>query len=120
LENPQVGLCFQIPGNSTTLRVGGKAALSNDPHLLSVLAARGVDATIAIKVEVTYAFFHCAKAYLRSKLWQPSAWPEEVYEVKFGPYFAALPAEQCKVDENVEEHYNQVQQSVDGELAEPI
>ena len=73
--HPPAGLCFQIPGNDTTLRVGGKATLSNDPVLLSMLAARGVDATIAIKVEVTYAFFHCAKAYLRSKLWQPESWP---------------------------------------------
>jgi len=119
LENPAVGLCFQIPGNDTTLRVGGKATLSNDPGLLAMLAARGVDATMAIKVDIRYTFFHCAKAYIRSKLWQPTTWAEDKYEVKFGPYFAKTEAEQCMVDERVAVHYNQVSASVGGERAEP-
>eukprot|EP00729_Bicosta_minor_P013024 gene13024-9394_t len=118
-ENPAVGLCFQIPGNDTTLRVGGKATLSNDPGLLAMLAARGVDATMAIKVDIRYTFFHCAKAYIRSKLWQPTTWADDKYEVKFGPYFAKTEAEQCMVDERVAVHYNQVSASVGGERAEP-
>ena len=36
--------------------------------------------------QVKYAYFHCAKAYMRSKLWQPDSWPDEVFEVRFGPY----------------------------------
>ena len=37
----------------------GGATLSNDPGLLAMLAARGVDATMAIKVDIRYTFFHC-------------------------------------------------------------
>jgi predicted pyridoxine 5'-phosphate oxidase superfamily flavin-nucleotide-binding protein len=65
LENPLVGMCFVIPGNAITLRVSGRATLRKDPELLRRLAARGIDATLAIQVEVTHTFFHCAKAYMR-------------------------------------------------------
>ena len=41
LANPNAGICFEIPGYGTTLRVGGKAELSNDPELLHLLEARG-------------------------------------------------------------------------------
>jgi len=46
------GLCFEIPGNDTTLRIGGDCSLRKDPELLRMLAARGIDATMAIKVDV--------------------------------------------------------------------
>ena len=65
LENPLVGMCFVIPGNPITLRIGGRATLRKDPELLRRLAARGIDATLAIHVDVTHTFFHCAKAYMR-------------------------------------------------------
>lgn len=39
IENPSAGLCFEIPGNATTLRVGGRVTLSNDPELLSQVGA---------------------------------------------------------------------------------
>ena len=90
LANPNAGLCFEIPGYSTTLRVGGRAELSNDPELLHRLEARGLDAMLAIVIEVEYAFFHCAKAYLRSRLWEPDSWPsgEEQCQVGMSQYFA--------------------------------
>ena len=84
LENPQVGICFEIPGNTTTLRVGGHATLRTDAELLHRLEARGIDATMAIRVDISYAFFHCAKAYMRSRLWEPASWPEETLQVSFG------------------------------------
>ena len=90
LANPSAGLCFEIPGYSTTLRVGGRAELSNDPELLHRLEARGLDAMLAIVISIKYAFFHCAKAYLRSRLWEPDSWPsgEEQYQVGMSEYFA--------------------------------
>ena len=88
LANPKAGLCFEIPGNPTTLRVGGKVALSNDPQILAQMPARGLDAMLAIVLQIDYAFFHCAKAYMRSRLWEPDSWPEEMYPVGFGIYFA--------------------------------
>ncbi len=88
LVNPQVGVLFMIPGTPETLRVNGQAALSADPELLERLAARGRPAVLAIRVQVEEVFFHCAKAFLRSRLWRPESWGEK-HEVSFGKMFAA-------------------------------
>ena len=88
LANPQVGVLFMIPGTPETLRVNGQATLSADPELLERLAARGRPAVLAIRVQVEEVFFHCAKAFLRSRLWRPESWGEK-HEVSFGKMFAA-------------------------------
>lgn len=88
LQNPQVGLLMMIPGTPETLRVNGKAHLTADPQLLEMLAARGKPAVLALKVEVEECFFHCAKAFIRSGLWQPDSWGER-HKVSFGEMFAA-------------------------------
>ena len=100
LANPRVGVCFEIPGYGTTLRVGGKAEISNDPELLHRLEARGLDAMLAIVVEIDYAFFHCSKAYLRSRLWEPESWAsaEEQYQVNMSHYFAESEEERARLD----------------------
>ena len=51
-----------------------------------------------VQVEVEHAFFHCAKAYLRSQLWQPETWPAEAYHVRFGPYFHSSEARSEALD----------------------
>ena len=79
LENPHVGILFLIPGTEETLRVNGRAELTVDPEVLSSLQARGQDAPLAIRVHVDECFFHCAKAFRRSKLWKSETWkPQEV------------------------------------------
>ena len=83
LENPKVGLIFMIPGTPETLRVNGTAELTADPAVLERLAARGRPAVLAIRVHVGECFFHCAKAFIRSKLWKPETWPER-HRVSFG------------------------------------
>jgi len=66
LENPHVGLLFLVPGTEETLRINGRAELTEDPALLARLAARGQDALLAVRVTVDECFFHCAKAFRRS------------------------------------------------------
>ncbi len=88
IANPRVGLLFVIPGTSETLRINGRATLTNDPELLDPLAARGKPAVLAVVVEIEECFFHCGKAFIRSKLWQPKAWGEP-YKVSFGQMYAA-------------------------------
>jgi predicted pyridoxine 5'-phosphate oxidase superfamily flavin-nucleotide-binding protein len=78
---------FLIPGTPETYRVNGTAELTTDPALLERLAARGRPAVLAIRVHVEECFFHCAKAFIRSKLWQPETWPER-RRVSFGKMFA--------------------------------
>jgi PPOX class probable FMN-dependent enzyme len=78
LENPHLGLIFLVPGVTETLRVNGRAAISRDPALLERLAARGKPALLATRVAVEECFFHCGKAFIRSKLWDPGSWPQGV------------------------------------------
>jgi len=75
LVNPHVGIIFLIPGTDETLRVNGTAELTADPALLERLSARGTPAQLAMRVTVRECFFHCAKAFIRSQLWNPETWP---------------------------------------------
>lgn len=75
LANPHVGLLFVVPGMEETLRINGRACLVRDPDLLERMAVNGKPPILAVAVEVEEAFFHCAKAFKRSRLWQPETWP---------------------------------------------
>lgn len=114
----RVGLCLVIPGCETTLRCGGPAVLSRDPLLLEQHKARGLPSTLVLQVQVKYAFFHCAKAYLRSRLWIPQSWPVEKHKVRFGPYFHKNENKSRALDEIIDRHYEQVQKAVAGECVE--
>jgi predicted pyridoxine 5'-phosphate oxidase superfamily flavin-nucleotide-binding protein len=83
LINPRVGVIFMLPGTPETVRVNGRATLTSDPELLARLAARGKPAVLAIRVRVEECFHHCAKAFLRSKLWKPETWQERM-KISFG------------------------------------
>ncbi|MDR9854790.1 pyridoxamine 5'-phosphate oxidase family protein [Paenibacillus sp. VCA1] len=76
LENPRVGLIFVIPGLEETLRINGKACIIRDPDLMERMAAQGKIPAVGIAVEVEECYIHCAKAFKRSRLWQPEHWPE--------------------------------------------
>ena len=72
LQNPHVGLLFLIPGMGETLRVNGSASLVRDQALLERLAVDGKKPQLAIVVKVEECYLHCAKALLRSQLWDPA------------------------------------------------
>lgn len=76
LANPRVGLIFFIPGLGETLRVNGKAQIVLDDDLLEKMAVNGKKPLMGIAVEVEECFIHCAKAFKRSGLWEPSTWPD--------------------------------------------
>lgn len=76
LENPHVGLIFLIPGREETLRLNGRAYIVRDPVLLERATAMGKRPDAGIGVAVEEVFLHCAKAFKRSKLWQPASWPD--------------------------------------------
>ncbi len=73
VENPNIGLLFIIPGVEETVRINGTARLSVDPDLLTSMAVEGNLPRSAVVIEVKEAFLHCAKAFKRAKLWDPSA-----------------------------------------------
>ncbi len=70
LFDPQVGLLFLIPGTGETLRVNGKAVISVDPALLERLAVDGKPPKCVLRITVDTVYFQCARAILRSRLWQ--------------------------------------------------
>jgi PPOX class probable FMN-dependent enzyme len=108
LATGRVALVFLVPGTEETLRVHGRAELTADPAVLARLTERGQPALLAIRVHVEQVFFHCAKAFKRSKLWQPESWPAKL-RISFGTMFAkrlgagADVAE--KIDQAIEEDY---------------
>ena len=67
----RAGLLFLIPGFDETLRVNGKAVLSVDPSELALCADERRTPKLVIKVSVDEAYLHCAKAFMRSRLWDP-------------------------------------------------
>ncbi|WP_400162851.1 pyridoxamine 5'-phosphate oxidase family protein [Brevibacillus sp. TJ4] len=74
LSNPHVGLIFLIPSLQETLRINGRACIIRDAHLLEKMEVNGKVPTIGIGVQVEECFVHCAKAFIRSGLWQPDKW----------------------------------------------
>ncbi len=76
LENPHVGLLFVIPGLGETLRVNGRGCVVRDEALLDRMAVAGRRPLLGIGVAVEEAYLHCAKAFRRSRLWEPAQWPD--------------------------------------------
>ncbi len=74
LENPHAGLLFVTPGRDETLRVDGRASLTDEPVLLDLFTEVRRPRT-AIVLEIDAVFIHCAKAFRRAKVWTPEAWP---------------------------------------------
>jgi uncharacterized protein len=77
VRNGVIGLIFLVPNQLETLRVKGKATLHTDPEVLSAMQVAGKPALLYTRVEVEECLFHCGKALVRSKLWQPGAWQAE-------------------------------------------
>jgi PPOX class probable FMN-dependent enzyme len=75
LSNPHVGIISLIPGREDTLRLNGRARLVRDAPFFADLEVRGRRPVLAMIVRIDQVFFHCAKAFMRSQLWQPESWP---------------------------------------------
>lgn len=88
LANPYAAALFMIPGTEETLRVSGRMTIHDNPQVLERLASQGRPAQLAMRMEVQECFFHCAKAFKRSHLWQAETWPVP-FRVSFGEILAA-------------------------------
>jgi PPOX class probable FMN-dependent enzyme len=69
IHTGKVGMLFLIPGMDETLRVNGTACLSDDAADLALCTTEVRAPKLVIKVNVAQAYLHCAKAFMRSKLW---------------------------------------------------
>jgi uncharacterized protein len=72
-ENDGIGLLFLIPGLRETLRVNGRARPTDEPDVLARMETEARRPVLAILVEVEEAYFHCGRALIRSRLWDPAA-----------------------------------------------
>ena len=89
LENPAVGLLFLVPGVGETLRVNGRARISRDPALRARFVVRGKPPATVLVVHVEEAFLQCAKALVRSGLWDPARQVERSRLPSLGTVLAA-------------------------------
>jgi PPOX class probable FMN-dependent enzyme len=72
VRDPRVALLFLIPGVGETLRVNGRAEISIEPELLASFAMRDQNPICVMIVHIESIYFHCSKAMVRSKLWDPT------------------------------------------------
>ena len=68
----RLGLLFMVPGFDETLRVNGRAVLSTDPADLALCADARRTPALVIRLTVESVYLHCAKAFMRSGLWDAS------------------------------------------------
>lgn len=94
VETGRIGLLFLIPGVGETLRVNGRACLVRDAEVLTSLAVEGKQPVLGIAVEVEEAYLQCAKAILRSNLWQPSSMENK----SLVPCLAQMLIDQTKIE----------------------
>ena len=73
LANPRAGLLFMVPGVDETLRVNGRVELSTDPADVAACSDERRAPKVVLRLTVEEAFLHCAKAFMRSRLWHEEA-----------------------------------------------
>jgi len=72
VRDPRVALLFLIPGHGNTLRVNGRAHLSAEPSLLASFAVEEKAPRSVMVMTVETIYFQCARALVRSELWNPA------------------------------------------------
>jgi uncharacterized protein len=75
VANGHAGLLVIIPGQNDTVRIDGCAHLTTQPAVLDLFVDELRRPTLAIVIEIEHAFGHCAKAFKRGHVWDPSSWP---------------------------------------------
>ncbi|MBC8953633.1 pyridoxamine 5'-phosphate oxidase [Xenorhabdus sp. PB62.4] len=72
LHDNHVALLFLIPGIGETLRVNGRAEIVINPEMLERFSYRNMLPCSVLRITVDAVFFQCARAILRSGLWDVS------------------------------------------------
>ena len=90
VRDPRVALLFMIPGVGNTLRVNGRAHLSVAPDLLQSFAVEEKAPRSVAVIEVDAVYFQCARALVRSELWNPERHVDAKSLPSAGQILAAL------------------------------
>ncbi len=105
VDTGRVGVIFLIPGVDETLRLNGSAYISTDPVLMDQLAPEKKPLKACIVLTVEEVFLHCAKALMRSKLWDKEA---KLQRSEF-PTMGQMIKDQIGSDETPESHKDMVE-----------
>jgi PPOX class probable FMN-dependent enzyme len=90
VRDPRVALLFLIPGVGNTLRVNGRAHLSTDTDLLQSFAVEEKAPRSVIVITADSVYFQCARALVRSDLWNPAKHVDPKSLPSSGQMLAAL------------------------------
>ena len=71
VRDPRCAFLFLLPGSGTTFRANGRAHLSIEPALLESFAVEGKPPRSVIVMKIDELYFQCARAIIRSDLWNP-------------------------------------------------
>jgi len=93
-ENPRAALQFFVPGFEETLKVFGTTTLVGPDDVGLDLTEFDRAPRSVLVVDVQRAYFHCAKAVMRSGLWDPAA---QVDRSSFTP-FGEMLRDHCRLD----------------------
>jgi PPOX class probable FMN-dependent enzyme len=77
LATGRIGLIFLIPGVGETLRINGRAQIIQDEAWLAPHTAQGQRPLVGIVVETEECYLQCAKAIMRSQLWEQHSPPDQ-------------------------------------------
>lgn len=90
VRDPRVALLFLIPGAGNTLRVNGRAHLSVDAELLASFAVDGKVPRSVLVMTVEAIYFQCARAIVRSDIWNAATHVDPKSLPTAGEILAAL------------------------------
>lgn len=76
VRDARVALMFLIPGCNNVLRVNGRGAVVIEPEMLTRFTMRGKHPRSVIRIEIEEAYFQCARALIRARLWDRRTWPD--------------------------------------------
>ncbi len=71
VRDPRVALMFLVPGSTTTMRINGTAVVSVDSDLTTSFTVDGKHPRSVIIVTIGEVYFQCARALIRSQIWNP-------------------------------------------------
>ena len=69
VSDSRVALLFLIPGINESLRINGYATISTDPDMRQRFSVDGNLPATVIRVTIKAVYYQCARALIRSKLW---------------------------------------------------
>jgi uncharacterized protein len=75
VRDSRVALMFMIPGAGTIVRINGTATISIAPELLERFRVEGNPPRSVILVTIAECYFQCARAVVRSDIWNPERAP---------------------------------------------